>query len=85
MHEYHLARSLVKSILEKTSSIKELNKITRIKIKLGDLKMVSKESLSEAFKEVSKGTLCDGVKLDVAEVKGDILLVENIEGEFIDS
>jgi len=82
MHEYHLVKSLVKSIFEKTSSLKNFKKVTLIKLQLGDLKMVSRESFTETFKEVSRGTICEGATLEIKEVKGDVLLVESIEGEF---
>jgi Zn finger protein HypA/HybF involved in hydrogenase expression len=60
----------------------KLKKVTSIKLKLGDLKMVTKESFTEAFKELSKGTICEKAKLDIKETSGDILVVEKIEGEF---
>jgi Zn finger protein HypA/HybF involved in hydrogenase expression len=82
MHEYHLVKSVIKSILEKIKDFKNLKKITYIKLKLGNLKMVSKENFEKIFKELSKNTLCEQAKVDIEEVEGDILLVENLEGEF---
>ena len=82
MHEYHLVESVLKSILEKTKNIKNIKHITLISLKIGNLKMVSKETFSETFKEVSRGTICEGAKLDIKEVMGDTMVVENIEGEY---
>jgi Zn finger protein HypA/HybF involved in hydrogenase expression len=82
MHEYHLVKSVIKSILEKTATFKNLKKITYIKLKLGNLKMVSKESFQKVFKELSRDTLCEQAVVDIEEVEGDILLVENIEADF---
>jgi Zn finger protein HypA/HybF involved in hydrogenase expression len=82
MHEYHLVKSLLDSILEKVSSIKDLKKVTYIKLKIGNLKMINKDNFSEMFKKISSSTLCEEAKLDIEEVEGDIFLVEKIEGEF---
>ena len=82
MHEYHLVKSVIKTIEAKTAQLKNIKKIALIKITLGDLKMVTKEHFTETFKEVSRGTLCEGAALDITLVSGDVLVVENIEGEF---
>ena len=82
MHEYHLAESVLKSILEKTKHMSGIKSITLIRLKIGNLKMVSKETFSETFKQVSNGTICANAKLDIEEVMGDTLIVENIEGEY---
>ena len=82
MHEYHLVQSVLKTIKAKLSTMPDVKKVTLIKLKLGNLKMVSKETFSETFKEVSRGTICENAKLDIDEVMGDALIVENIEGEY---
>jgi Zn finger protein HypA/HybF involved in hydrogenase expression len=82
MHEYHLAQSVLKTILAKISNTPNIKKITLITLKLGNLKMVSKETFAETFKELSQGTICQGAKLEITEVMGDALVVENIEGEY---
>jgi Zn finger protein HypA/HybF involved in hydrogenase expression len=82
MHEYHLAESVLKSILEKTKGMTDIKRITRIHLKIGNLKMVSKETFSETFKQVALGTICEYAKLEIKEVMGDVLVVEDIEGEY---
>ncbi|MEI8349134.1 MAG: hydrogenase maturation nickel metallochaperone HypA [Candidatus Omnitrophota bacterium] len=82
MHEYHLIQTILKTISEKTAGMSGIKKISSIRLTLGQLKMVSKESFSEIFKELSKGTMCEGAKLDIEEVPGDVLVVEHIEAEF---
>ena len=84
MHEYHLIKALIDSILKKTAEMDNLERLTKIKVKLGDLKMVGRESFLKTFKELSAGTICDGATIDLEEVKGDTLLVEAIEGDFKD-
>jgi Zn finger protein HypA/HybF involved in hydrogenase expression len=82
MHEYHLVKSVIKTIEAKTTQLNTIKKITLIKITLGDLKMVTKEHFIETFGEVSRGTICEGARLDITQVPGDVLVVENIEGEY---
>ena len=82
MHEYHLVKSVIKTIEAKTAQLNDIKKVTLIKITLGDLKMVTKEHFAETFKEVSRGTICEGAALDIKEVRGDVFVVENIEGEY---
>ena len=82
MHEYHLAESVLKSILEKTKHMSGIKSITLIRLKIGNLKMVSKETFSETFKQVANATICANAKLDIEEVMGDVLVVKDIEGEY---
>lgn len=82
MHEYHLAESVLKSILTKTKDMSGIKSIMLIRLKIGNLKMVSKETFSETFKQVAGGTICANAKLDITEVMGDTLVVEDIEGEY---
>ena len=82
MHEYHLAESVLKSIIAKTKKMTNIKKITSIRLKLGNLKMVSKETFSETFKLVAAKSICADAKLDIEEVMGDALLIEDIEGEY---
>jgi hydrogenase nickel incorporation protein HypA/HybF len=82
MHEYHLIKPLIDTIEAKVKTLPDIKKVTRIEITLGMLKMVTKEHFTEHFKEQSKGTICEGAELDIKEVPGDTLVVENIEGEF---
>jgi Zn finger protein HypA/HybF involved in hydrogenase expression len=82
MHEYHLIKPLISTIEAKVKTLPAIKKVTRIKVTLGMLKMVTKEHFTETFKELSKGSICEGAALEITEVPGDVLVVENIEGEF---
>lgn len=82
MHEYRLAKSVLDSIIEKTKPMVSLEKISSIKLKIGNLKMITPQSFKETFKQIAKGTLCEGASLEIEIVDGDTLLIENIEGEF---
>jgi len=80
MHEYSLVNSVIKSIINKTKDL-NIKKITSIKIKLGKLKMVSKEEFQDTFSFLASNTICEGAKLDIEETDDDILEIENIEVE----
>jgi Zn finger protein HypA/HybF involved in hydrogenase expression len=82
MHEYHLVQSVLRTVLAKISNTPNIKKITLITLKLGNLRMVSKETFAETFKELSRATICQGAKLEITEVMGDVLVVENVEGEY---
>ena len=82
MHEYHLVESVLKSIMAKTKDMPNIKKITSIRLTLGNLKMVSKETFSETFKLAAAKTICADARLDITEVMGDTLVIEDIEGEY---
>jgi len=82
MHDYYLAKSVLNSIIEKTKSVSNLERISSIKLKIGNLKMVTADSFINAFKQIAKKTICEYAELDIEIVDGDTLLIENIEAEF---
>ena len=81
MHEYHLAKSVLESILKKVES-ENIEKVSSVKLKIGTLKMVSSDSFKNAFFQVAENTLCAGCSLDVEIVDGDTVLVENVQAEY---
>ncbi|MFH1768039.1 MAG: hydrogenase maturation nickel metallochaperone HypA [Candidatus Omnitrophota bacterium] len=82
MHEYHLAKSVLKSILEKVKDIGDIKRVSAVKLKIGELKMVTADTFKETFSEIAHNTLCDNALLDIDIVKGDTVVVEDIEAEF---
>ena len=82
MHEYHLAQSVVKSVIDKTKDLSGIKGISRIVVTVGELKMVTAESFRNAFEEAARGTLCEGAQLEVSIVAGDTLSVDHIEADF---
>ncbi|RKY32560.1 MAG: hypothetical protein DRP68_03690 [Candidatus Omnitrophota bacterium] len=59
MHEYHLAKSVLNSVLEKAKNFPGVVSISSIRLKIGNLKMVSSQSFREAFFQLTQGTLCE--------------------------
>lgn len=68
MHEVSIVENIVKISL-KSAKENNLNKITKITVKIGELSGVMKESLDFAFACVSQGTIAEGAELKIDEVK----------------
>jgi len=81
MHETMLAENLLSAILEEAR--KQNAKPVSAKISCGMLSMVNDEILCFAFDAAAKGTLCEGMRLEIehkAEPDAPLLL-EEIEFE----
>lgn len=63
MHEMSVAQNLLASISAETANYKA--KPVSAKISCGILNAVNDELLLEAFKALSKGTSCEGIKLEI--------------------
>ncbi len=80
MHEFTIAKAILKGVLKKASEHKA-KKISRVGLRVGLLKMVTPVSLQNAFDIVSSGTIANQARLEVEEVPGDELSIINIEIE----
>ena len=78
MHEYGIARSILSAVLEKCPAGK---KITGVKLRVGEMKMVTRESLQGAFEIVANDTTAETARLDMELVPGDELTVLEAEIE----
>ncbi len=67
MHEYSLAKELITTLLEQVDEEK-LQYTTEVHLEIGELKVVSKEGLSQAFKLVTEDTALDGAELKYEDV-----------------
>ncbi len=63
MHEMSVAQNLLATISAETT--KQKSKPTRAKISCGILNAINDELLIEAFSAISKGTSCEGTKLEI--------------------
>jgi len=63
MHEALVAQNLLAAILEESAKRNVNPKAA--KISYGKLYVINDESLCFAFEAISKGTLCEGVKLEI--------------------
>ena len=84
MHDHHLARSVLESIIAKTADLPRFKRVVSFKIAIGKLKMVSPTSFREAFSQAAEGTPCAGARADVRLCDGSDVRVEDIEAEFSD-
>ena len=83
MHEYGLARSIVKSVLKKLrdTDAGHIQKITTLKLQVGKLNNVTPEALEQAVHIVAGDSLLSGVKLEVEETPNSELTVIEVIGE----
>ena len=63
MHEMSVAQNLMATISAETA--KQKSKPTKAKISCGILNAINDELLVEAFGAISKGTSCEGIKLEI--------------------
>jgi len=79
MHEFGIAKAMLKQAIEKAGS--NAKKITRIKIKAGHLEMLSQESLQIAFDDIAKNSIAEGCRIEYEEFPGKGMSVESMEVE----
>ncbi len=80
MHEFGIAQDILKGVL-KSIDIDKIKKVSQINLKVGEMKMLTEESLQNAFELVSKDTRLEGAKLGIEFIPGNDLVIENIEAE----
>jgi hydrogenase nickel incorporation protein HypA/HybF len=64
MHEMGLAKDVLRKLLQEASA-KKISKIKEAKVNIGETLITDKEEFFELFKDVSKGTPAEGMKLNV--------------------
>ncbi|MFW6190189.1 MAG: hydrogenase maturation nickel metallochaperone HypA [Candidatus Bipolaricaulota bacterium] len=67
MHEYSIAEELINTLLERVEEDK-LSKTSKVHLEIGELRMVSREALSQAFRIVTEGTILEGAELQYEEI-----------------
>ena len=80
MHEFGIAQDILKGVLKSIDTDK-IKKVSQINLKVGEMKMLTEESLQNAFELVSKDTRLEGAKLGIEFIPGNDLVIENIEAE----
>ena len=75
MHEFRLAEDLLKIILDQ-AKLTEATKVKKAKVKVGEMLAVTAKALSFAITEISKGTLAEGMLLEVELVPMKIFCAE---------
>lgn len=69
MHEVSVVYDAIK-IVEENSKLNNINKLTKVLLKIGEFTCIDEKSLDFAFEALSKNTLCEGAKLEIEKVRG---------------
>ncbi len=64
MHETHLIEPIIKGIV-KHAKEEGAKSITKLRVKIGELTGVREESFRETFNLLAKGTILEGVELEI--------------------
>lgn len=62
MHEYAITRSIIQTVVEEAAKVGS-DKITEIRLVIGDLSSILDESVQMYFDLIGKGTAADGARL----------------------
>ena len=77
MHELGLSRSIVSIVTEHAQGRRVLN----VRLSVGPLACVERESLSFCFDIVAEGTVLAGATLEFLDAEGDSFLIKDFEVE----
>ncbi len=80
MHESHLIEPIIKGISEHAQK-EGAKKVTKIKIKIGDLNCIKEESFKETFGVLAKGTILENAELDIILFPGSVVQVISFDVE----
>ena len=69
MHESHLIKPIIKGLTEHAKKEKA-NKVTNIKLKIGELTGVKEDSFKETFKVLARDTILEGADLELVFFPG---------------
>jgi len=64
MHGIGISEDILK-IIKKRAREEKLDRIRKVKVKIGEMYMVSKEEILQTFEMVSKGSVADGAQIEV--------------------
>ena len=62
MHEYSVMKKLVTAVIDEIKD-RDIDKITQVKVEIGDLTFLGEEQLKFAYEVLSKDTILEGSKL----------------------
>ncbi|HID47931.1 MAG TPA: hydrogenase maturation nickel metallochaperone HypA [Methanothermococcus okinawensis] len=71
MHELSYATSMLNTILDtvKNHNLKNVKRVSKIKLEIGELTFINVEQLKFAFQVISKSTICEGAEIEVEFIK----------------
>ncbi len=67
MHEYSIAEELINTLLDQVNEDK-LSSAEIVHLEIGELQVISRKALTQAFKIVTEGTLLEGAELRYEDV-----------------
>jgi hydrogenase nickel incorporation protein HypA/HybF len=70
MHEYAVTKSMINIVLEEIKN-REIQKVTEVRLVIGDLSTIIDESVQMYFDILSEGTIAKGAKLIFKRVKAE--------------
>jgi hydrogenase nickel incorporation protein HypA/HybF len=80
VHESHLIEPIIKGISEHARK-QGAKKVTKVKIKVGDLNCVKEESFKETFGVLAKGTVLEGAEVEITIFPGSVVQVLSFDIE----
>jgi hydrogenase nickel incorporation protein HypA/HybF len=80
MHESHIIEPIIKGIAEHAEK-EGAKKVSKVKIKIGDLNCIKEESFKETFNTLAKGTMLEGAELDITIFPGSVVQVISFDVE----
>ncbi|MBW9223770.1 hydrogenase maturation nickel metallochaperone HypA [Methanothermococcus sp. SCGC AD-155-E23] len=71
MHELSYATFMLNTILDtvKNQNLKNVKRVSKIKLEIGELTFINVEQLKFAFEVISKSTICEGAEIEVEIIK----------------
>ena len=82
MHEFSYAERILKTVLEEAEK-HDVKKIGKIRIIAGKAANLKQDSLQMAFDSVSGETPAEGAKIELKQVDGTEVRVENFDAEWV--
>jgi hydrogenase nickel incorporation protein HypA/HybF len=67
MHEYSIAKELIDTLTDQVDDEK-LSRTKKIHLELGELRVISREALAQAFKLVTEDTILNEAELEFEEI-----------------
>ncbi len=80
MHELSVAERVLRTVVSEAEA-RSAVKVTAVRLRLGDLQMITQETLQETFNELAADSIAQGAELRVQPVPGHDVIVDEIEVE----
>lgn len=80
MHEFGIAEDILNLVLDEAKR-HNIQKVTAIRVQIGEANNLSADSLQFAFGIVSKDTIARDAHIDMQETEGHAIQVINFDGE----